>query len=658
MLKWAAASNPLSWAGKFQTMGLAMKPQKTNRLTLLRYLIDQQFSKHPSVLILYLGLLSIILIIVIGMVLYLTGLAPADEPAYSFPEALWLGFLHAIPGDSIGGRESAWGFRFLMLGVMLFNIFFASMVIGSLASGMQARLEELKRGRTKVIERDHTVILGWSEQIITVLSELVQAHADKPRQCIVILSPIEKTTMEDEIRQKVGRTGRLRIVCRTGSPLEMTNLDLVSINTSKNIIVITPESDNPDAEVLKVVLAILNHPNRRREPYHIVATVREPQNAEIARVLGKNEVEWIQQGDVISRMIAQTALQPGLSSVYSDLFDYSDSEVYLHNEPLLEGKTFGEALMAAEQVSVIGIRSPGEKPRLCPQMDTTIQPGDQLVVIALDDSSIRFDQVNRPVILEESISLAPRQAACPTHTLILGWNLRGQRILKELDHYVPPGSPVHVVADPALADVRAIEKLTALKNTLITFQAGDTTNRQLLDSLPFEEYEHVVLLAYPEKLSIQEADARTLITLLHLRDIADRAGLQFSIVTEMLDLRNRKLAVSARPDDFIISDRMISLLIAQVAETRGMCTIYDELFNPDGAEIYLRPAALYVRPGANVNFYTVIEAARRKREVAIGYRLIDRDGPAGSTDKTVLNPVKSAEFVLQGDDQVIVLSKS
>jgi hypothetical protein len=197
-----------------------------------------------------------------------------------------------------------------------------------------------------------------------------------------------------------------------------------------------------------------------------------------------------------------------------------------------------------------------------------------------------------------------------------------------------------------------------LENAIVTFEAGDTTSRQLLDSLPLDQCEHVVLLAYPEKLSIQEADARTLITLLHLRDIADRAGLRFSIVTEMLDLRNRKLAVSARPDDFIISDRMISLLIAQIAETRGMCSIYDDLFNPDGAEIYLRPAQQYVEPGRKVNFYTLVEAARRNREVAIGYRLIGRNGKVGSREKTILNPAKSAEFVLEGDDQVIVISKS
>ena len=639
-------------------MTQTIPPQKAGWTTRLRYQIDQQFSRHPSVLILWLGVLSILLIFIVGLVLFLTGLAPGDEPAYSFPEALWVGFLHTIAGDSIGGRESLWMFRFLMLGVLLFNLFFASIVIGSLTSGMQTRLEELKRGRTRVIETNHTVILGWSERIFTILSELIRAHAEQPRQCIVVLGSLEKSVMEDEIRHKVGKTGRVRIVCRTGSPLEMTNLDLVSINTSRNIIVLPADSTNPDAEVIKVVLAILNHPKRRAEPYRIVATVRDPRNTEIARVLGKDEVEWIQQGDVIARMIAQTALQPGLSAVYSDLFDYSDSEIYLHAEPLLVGKTFGEALLASEQVSVIGLRPAGQKPILGPDMESVICPGDELIVVAQDDSSITFGQHYQPVIYKDPIFSVTRESPRPESTLILGWNLRGFSILKELDRYVPPGSTVRVVADPSLTAIATMEGCTDLSNLEFTFQPDDTSDRQLLDSLELEHFQHVVLLAYSEKLAVQEADARTLITLLHLRDIADTAHLQFSIVTEMLDLRNRKLATSARADDFIISDRMISLLMAQVAETRGLCMVYDDLFNPEGVELYLRPARHNVNPGAKTNFYTLIEAARQNNEVALGYRLVDRNKQNGSVDKTILNPAKSVEFVLQADDQVIVLAKS
>ena len=53
-------------------------------------------------------------------------------------------------------------------------------------------------------------------------------------------------------------------------------------------------------------------------------------------------------------------------------------------------------------------------------------------------------------------------------------------------------------------------------------------------------------------ISVPE-DAKTLVTLLHLRDMAQKDETPFSIVSEMLDLRNRELAEATQVDDFIVS---------------------------------------------------------------------------------------------------------
>jgi len=632
-------------------------PTKPSLLARMRYRIDQQFSRHPGILIVWLGLLSVLVMLLIAAVLYLTGMAPGDEPPYNFIEAMWVGFLQTMGNGSVGERGTVWAYRFLMLGVMLFNLFLFSIVIGSLTSGMQNRLEELRRGRTQVIESNHTVILGWSEQIFTIISELARALASEPKGCIVVLGEREKTVMEDDIRQKVGDTGRVRVICRTGSPLEMTNLDRVSLNTSKNIIVLPPESAHPDAQSIKIVLAILNNPNRRPEPYRIVATIRNPRNTSLARVLGKDEVEWILQGDVISRIIAQTALQPGLSVVYTELFDYSGNEIYLADVPNLAGKTYGEMLHASESVTVIGMRARGQKPRLEVPYDTPIQAGDQLVVIAQDDSSIIFTPDVQPEIYDHIVRSTVQRNFFHENTIILGWNGRGAGILHELDHYAAPGSVVTVAANPALTSEDIVDVFQGLENLKASYLPGDSCSRELLESLELEKFHHVVILAYSENLDIQQADALTAITLLHIRDMADAGNLKYSIVTEMLDLRNSKLVASNRPDDFIVSERLISLLMAQVAETRGMCAVYDEIFDPQGVEIYLKPASLYVPAGSRTNFYTVVEAARQRQETAIGYRHATATERGETSYQMVANPVKSAPLTLGSEDQVIVLAK-
>ena len=40
--------------------------------------------------------------------------------------------------------------------------------------------------------------------------------------------------------------------------------------------ILAPENDDPDADVLKTILAITNNADRRAEKHNIVAEIREP----------------------------------------------------------------------------------------------------------------------------------------------------------------------------------------------------------------------------------------------------------------------------------------------------------------------------------------------------------------------------------------------
>jgi len=250
-------------------------------------------------------------------------------------------------------------------------------------------VRSLRRGRSRVIEAGHTVILGWSPQVFTVISELVAANANQRDPCIVVLGERDKVAMETEIRDALGKTGRTRLVCRSGSPIVLGDLDLVSLDTARAIIVLSPTGDDPDSSAIKTVLAITNRPGRKAEPHHIVAEIADPRNLEAARMVGRDEVEIVLTGDLISRIIAQTCRQSGLSVVYQDLLDFGGDEIYFKEEPALVGKTFGEALLGFEDSAVMGL-STAEGPRLNPPMDTVIKPGDQLIAVSEDDDTIRL----------------------------------------------------------------------------------------------------------------------------------------------------------------------------------------------------------------------------------------------------------------------------
>ena len=623
----------------------------------MRYAFDNYMARGTIALILGLGVVSALIIFLAGLLISAARIRPPDAPGYGLGEAMWLSLMRTLDAGTMGGDEGP-GFRLAMLGVTLGGIFIVSALIGVLNTGLEDKLSELRKGRSRVVESGHTVILGWSEQVYSIIGELVLANANQARSCIVILGDEDKLKMEEAIRDNVGSPGRTRVVCRSGNPIDLTDLEIASPHTARSIIILSPATDEPDSNVIKAMLALTNNPKRRPEPYHIVAEIRDAKNMEVARLVGKDEVELVLVGDLISRIIAQTCRQSGLSVVYTELLDFGGDEIYFHEEPALVGKTFGEALLAFEDSTVLGVQGKGGTASLNPPMDTVLKAGDRLIVISEDDDTIKVAGHAQPPIQAQAIVNNAAPPAAPERSLILGWNWRAPSIINELDHYVAPGSEITVVSSNTQAAEEIARLCADAKNQKITCLTGDTTDRRTLDSLNATSYHHLIVLSYADDLDEQQADAQTLITLLHLRDISDRAGKPLSIVSEMLDLRNRALAEVTKADDFIVSDKLVSLMLSQVSENKQLNAVFTDIFDPEGSEIYVKPAGQYVRLDAPVNFYTVVESARRRGEVAIGYRLRARATDASQAYGVVVNPDKGDRVTFAAADKVIVLAES
>jgi voltage-gated potassium channel Kch len=622
----------------------------------LRYGFDNAMSRGTPALIGFLGLASLTLIAIAALVLVILRIVPggADSPP-DFVEGMWLSLMRTLDSGTMGGDEGR-GFRVTMLLVTLGGIFIVSALIGVLNSGLESKLDELRKGRSFVIEKDHTLILGWSPKIFTVLSELILANENRRKPRIVILAEKDKIEMEDEIRDEVGDTGKTKIICRTGTPLSLNDLEIANPHQARSIVVLAPESDDPDSEVIKTILAITNNPHRRTEPYHIVAELSEPRNVEVAKMVGRDEAELVVTGDLIPRIIVQTSRQSGLSVVYTELLDFGGDEIYFQEEPKLVGKTFGESLLAYESSTIMGLRKSDGAILLNPPMDTRVEAGDKVIAISEDDDTVRVSD-EAPAIDEHAIHGAAVVESRPERTLLLGWNEQGAAIVHELDRYVSPGSELTLVADvPGISGI-VEQECGDLVRQKLTCREADTKDRRILDSLGVETFDQVILLCYSDQLDVQEADARTLITLLHLRDMAEKGGHDFRIVSEMLDVRNRELAEVTQADDFIVSNKLTSLMLSQISENKELNAVFADVFDPDGSEIYLKPAGNYVELGVEVSFYTIVEAARRRGEVAIGYRRMAHAKDAGKSYGVAVNPKKSERLAFTKEDQVIVLAE-
>lgn len=626
--------------------------------TRLNYKFDNFISKGTVAMIYGLGLLSFILILLFGTMLLIFGLHPDSDTTFNFFESLWVNLTHILDPGVLGNHEENWPFRLFMMVTTGLGLVIISTLIGLVSNGILTKMDDLRKGRSFVIERDHVLILGWSSKIFTIISEICIANENQKRGVIVILADMDKVLMEDEIRDKVGSTGNTKVICRTGNPIDVHDLYIANPFDTKSIIILDKDNENSDSQIIKTIVAIVTNPERREAPYHITAEMEDKRNFEVAKMVGKDEVELILSDEIISRIMVQTSRQSGLSVVYIELMDFGGDEIYFMEEPILIGKTFREILFSYEDSAIMGIQFADGHVEINPPMDTVFKEGDKVIGITEDDDTLVPNAPDHQDLEENMIVYTEPEEQEEEKILILGWNNRAKYIIQELDNYVPPGSEVKVISkfDDAAKPVRKLQ--SKVSNITLGFEVMDTTDRETLESMNLGQYHYIMLLCYQNYFPIQEADAQTLITLLHLRNFTEKNGEKYKIVSEMLDIRNRQLADITSADDFIVSDKLISLLMSQVSENKYLMRVFEDLFDADGSEIYIKPAQEYVKVGVPMNFYTILESAARKNEVAIGYRIIKYSKDANKGYGVYVNPKKSEEFTLTSDDMVIVLSEN
>ncbi|WP_244929495.1 hypothetical protein [Nocardioides sp. W7] len=616
----------------------------------LRYWFDNSMSRGTPALIAWLTAATLVLIVVFSVATLVLGLRDGDtSTGEGFFAELFQSLLHALdPGTVAGDTGKSWQFIVTMLLLTIGGLFIVSALIGVIAAGIDEKLAELRRGRSMVLESDHTVILGWSDSIFTIVRELTLANESRKRPVVVVLADRDKVEMEEQLAAKVPERRGTRVVCRSGSPMDIDELAVASPGRARSVILLAPDSEDPDSEVIKTLLALTHgSPDPETGP-RIVAEIRNPGNLEAARLVGHRRTALLDIRETVAKLVVQTSRQSGAAAVYTELFDYDGDEIYFFDDHGLAGLTYGEAQLFFESASVIGLAGPSGA-KLNPPVDTLIGP-QTLIMVAEDDSALA---ATAPSSARPDLDALGEESGTDAHAtaaVLIGWNERAPIVLRELDHYAEPGSTLTVVTSYGTPDIPALDHLA------VTVVVASTTDRAVLEAHLTEGLDQVLVLCYSDDLDVQAADARTLVTLLHVRDIVSRFEEQPPIVSEMLDDRNRVLAQVADIDDVVVSGEIVSLIVTQLSEDQRLEAVFGELLGADGSEIYLRPAEWYVVPGREVTWATVVAGAVRRGETAIGFKSAAL-AEGGAEFGVVVNPAKSELVVVEPGDRVVVLAE-
>ena len=629
-----------------------MAPRRTPLGDRLRYWFDSTLARGAPALVGWLALLCLAVVVPASAVVVWTD---PDAPASLVGR---LAQVWRITGETLrlGGATGAPLRVVLSVLLALVALLYVSTLVGLITTALTERLIALRRGRSTVLERGHAVVLGWSEQVFTVVGELVAANANRRGAAVALLADRDKTVMEESLSTKTGPGGRTRLICRSGPPTDPAVLALTNPAEAGVVLVLPHDEPDADAQVVKTLLAFRAAlPDRDNGP-PVVAALRDDRYRLAASLAAGPSGIVLESDTVTAALIVQSARRPGLSLVHRELLDFAGDEFYLAAEPSLVGRPFGDVLLSYTTSSVVGLMR-GHIPLLSPPPHTPIGPDDLLVVISHDDDTVRLDDCSH--LVEETAMASERPPpARAERVLLLGWNRRAPLVVDQLRRCARPGSAVDVVAENGEVTLQEVDYADreAGAGLTLTLRRGDVTRPGTLRGLEIASYDSVIVLGRdpaPGHPS-DDPDMRTLVTLLLLQQMEQAAGRELPVVTELIDDRNRALAPISPGADVIISGKLIGLLMAQISQNRHLAAVFEELFSAEGHGVHLRPASDYVRPEHETPFATVVAAARLKGECAIGYRSHD-DASEGPHYGVRINPPKTERRRWSARDEVVVV---
>lgn len=636
-----------------------MQFQEVNIKDRLRYRIDNALSHGILIVMLWVVAALFFVIILVGALTWLLGIGPMDS-SVPFLESIWLTMTRSLDPGTFG-TDVGHRFRLAMLLITLFGVFAVAMIIGLVSNAIDRRLDELRRGKSLVVEEGHSLILGHSSKLPIVIRELIQANESVKGHAIVVLSPQDKVELDELLRREVRDRGSSRIIVRRGEPASIVDLLQARPDKAKSVVILRPDEAGADAEVVKVALAVIKVRAGLPE-IPVIAEFEASSTAKALRQALPGRITTVVSKEVVARIAAQTSRGSGLGTVYQELLDFSGDEFYLKvPTPELVGRTFGEAMLCSSNSTLVGVESASGDAQLCPDFTRRIESEDLLVFLAQDDSSLLIDVPIESWTPQANHSPMRAQARLE-NTLILGWNPVADRILQEIDHHAHPGSYAHVVVDDWIEHDQLEACLGGLRHLRVTTEFGNTVDAETVDrAMSMGPFDHVMVLCAHHQISALESDARALLTLMHIRNylIAHESAdseHRTNVVTEVLESQAVELAEVASPDDFIVSQRLVSLLIAQLAETPQLKAVLQDILDSQGSQVSLMMAKSLDLQG-EFSGHDLYCRARDLGFVLLGWRTPEQRVLGNLPGGLRMNPQKSKRVTLTPNDALIVLAR-
>lgn len=540
----------------------------------LKYGFDKRMARGSAAMIKMLAIATLIVAVIIAVIITLSG-SGEDDFLYNFWDSLATVINAWMPASEDGGV------LYIVLTALaaIMGLFVTSVLIGIVGSAIEDKINDLRKGNSKVLESGHIVVLGSVKGEYELIKQLVLSY-DGRKGVIVIGDEFERDEYEEVLFENVELPKNVKIICRSVDAASPVSLECLSIPTARTLIVNFSEDEKTIRAILAARKLLENYPDSN---VSVVASVSNEQYMLPDAFLKEKNTIMLKTDSIIAGIISRSLCQEGISGVLTDIFDYEGSEFYVEANSYATGKTFGTLFMEARNATIVGIERDGDI-IINPSRDFVIGDNDRLVFFAEDDENLSFEQGRMSDFDVSAYEYKPRSK--DTKITIIGCNEKIDNICREMPESVVSA---RVITDSVEEADRAGKLIGADKKAEITINVEDIDDIPTLEKIAVDT-NHIVLLT-DDRIEPEDADLKTMMTLMRLRDIKKRLSLDFQITAEIQRESNRVLMAGDDNTDFVVALNMVALAMAQVAVEPVLYGIFKSILSVQGNEIMVKAAS-------------------------------------------------------------------
>lgn len=553
----------------------------------------------------------------------------------SLATAVWWSFLRLTDPGYLGDDQGAVLRTVSTVVTVLGYVLFMGSLIAIMTQWLARSMRQLESGTTPIAVNGHILILGWTSRTPEIIEQLLASTGRLKRFLkrknsdslkIVILADTVTLELTQQLRDRIGRaTTDKHVIFRSGSSLKSEHLRRVDLAHAAAVIV--PGADFEiggwelrDTRVIKTLMAVQNFVSESDYEVapSVVVELANSARGRIARSIMPTHLESVTGPNLAGGVLAQILKNPGLSSVYDYLFSPDQpGSLYLRSAPGLAGSSLAESLLAFKGALPIGVvRQPqGEPARFVIDLDASISESDLLAFVASD-----YEACEPSVAPEKSLgalSASPARGAASTKILVLGWSHKIFPLLRELVGGLTAESEIDLLSRVSESTrVKYFEDFGHLPDgQRLNHRVGDYTADKTLAELDLGGYDSIAFLASDNMDNAEQADARSTLAYALVRDMLGDTPRRPQLLLELMDSENAHL-FDGEEAEVMVSPKVVSHLLAQIAMRPELAIVYRGLFGSDGPDIVFRdPATFGLQAGAGRE--DIVKIAARHGELAL-----------------------------------------